>query len=199
MDSKVAATILGIVLGWCLSQLTDFFKSWRTRNKKIIAIRTEIADLNDWLISMSESVLYIIQVIELKEPIDSFPQKLYPFLIKEHFHEICMYIPREARIGITDLYASIEDINRSRALLEEHFENNEVLGHKTYNYIIALYGQVYSTQQKCHFLKCNPDGSFEKLKKYHNNILNDSSEIINEAKKEAVNIGIVALRKKHLG
>lgn len=199
MDSKVAATLFGIVLGWFLSQLTEFFKSRCTRNKKINAIRTEIADLNDWLIRMSQSVLYIIQVIELKEPIDSFPQKLYPFLIKEHFHEICMHIPREARIGIIDLYASIEDINRSISLLEKKFENNEVLGKKTYNNIIALYGQVYSTQQKCHFLKCNPDGSFEKLKKYQNNILNNYSENIDEAKKEAINLGIEALRKKYMG
>lgn len=199
MDSKVTATLLGIVLGWCLSQGTEFFKSWRTRNKKINAIRTEIADLNDWLIRMSHSVLYIIQIIELKQPIDSLPQKLYPFLIKEHFHEICMHIPREARIGITDLYASIEDINRSLSLLNEHFESNEVLGKRRYNIIISLYGQVYSTQQKCNFLKCNPDGSFEKLKKHQDSILNAHSVNISEAKKEAVNLGIEALREKYLG
>lgn len=199
MDSKVTATLLGIVLGWCLSQITEFFKSWRIRNKKIKAIRTEIADLNDWLIRMSESMLYIIQLIELKQPIDSFPQKLYPFLLKEHFHEICMHISREARIGITDLYASIEDINRSISLLEEHFERNGVLDKKTYNNIIALYGQVHSTQQKCNFLECNPDGSFEKLKKHQNNILNGYSDKINKAKKEALDLGIKALREKYFG
>uniref|UniRef100_E6XSA7 Uncharacterized protein n=1 Tax=Shewanella putrefaciens (strain 200) TaxID=399804 RepID=E6XSA7_SHEP2 len=197
MDSNVIATLLGTALGWSLSQITDFTKVNFTRSKKIEAIYTEISDLNDWLFRMDKFVLHTIQLIELNEPIKLLPQKLYFFLMKEHFHEICMYIPREARISITNIYASIEDINQAISQLEGHFENDENIGAKTYNNIIALYGQVNATQQKCCFLKFNPDGSFEKLKKHHNSILYYADENIEKAKKEAHKLGVKKLKEKY--
>lgn len=193
MDSKVTATLIGITLGWLLSQLTELVKKRAEQHKKIKAIQTEISDLNDWLIRMKESVLHTIQLIELKQPLTELPHKLYSFIIKEHFHEVCMHIPREARIGITEIYASINAINQMITELDQYCSDNGSLDQKRYDSIMSLYIQVSHTQRTCKFLKNHPDGSFEKLDLFWRQYSQTAEDEIKMAKNEAKTLGIEAL------
>lgn len=198
MDSKIIAVLVGIFVGWLLGQFTELFKEKRERKIKIKAIEVEISNLNDWLIRMSHTMRYMIQLIELEEPIGSMPQKLYPFMLKEYFPQVCMYIPREARIGITDLYASIGTINDTLDHLDEFFVKSDDSSQGFNEIALALYAQVLNTQFKCAFLKENPDGSFEKLNKAASELDSNISKNIIDAKAEATKLGIEKLNDKYL-
>ncbi|GAA3940892.1 hypothetical protein [Litoribacillus peritrichatus] len=153
MDERIIATLIGISTGWVLSQLTDFFKEKRIRNRKIIAINTELEDLSAWLERMKKTTRYSMMLALHKKNNHLIPTHLQKFLIDEHFHEICIYLTRDKRICITDIYNNINSINSSinelREVLDQQKDNSfkEIIDKNEGLYINAM-----ETKSKIDFL-----------------------------------------------
>lgn len=99
MDITIISALIGVGVGWLLSQLTDVVRE-KAEKKKIESIYTEASDVNTWVERMLKQAKYALQLIVLNERVTSIPGKIHTFIFDENFHEICMDISRDSRIGL---------------------------------------------------------------------------------------------------
>lgn len=188
MDIKIQSVLIGIIVGWLLSHATDYVKKRIERKRKINAIFIELADLSDWLNRMLLTSKYSIQLAVNRKLVTNVPAKLHKFLLNEYFHEICIFIPRGARLGITDCYGQIDYLNELIAQLESMLENPSKVDNK--EFLIkqkSLYSTASEIKFKIDFLIENKDGDMKKLKGaatlLSEKINNELTAIVTEANK----------------
>lgn len=165
MDVTIVATLLGVALGWLLSQLTESIKEKRNRKKKVQSLYLELSDNNAWLERMVKDAKFYLQLLVLGEDVYSRPGNIYTFIFEENFHEVSWYLPRGVRIGFTDYYNSIKTINELirdiKPLIDcDHEEKQEKMCSK----FEAIYSQAYMTHAKTGYLLHNPSANLENLR-----------------------------------
>ncbi|MFP2769377.1 hypothetical protein [Oceanisphaera sp. KMM 10153] len=164
MDVKIVSALIGVSLGWLLSQLTDLTKDKRRKRKVVESIYTELSDVNAWLVRMLHQTKYSLQLIVLSQEVTSVPGRIHTFIFDEHFHEICMDLSRSARIGLTDTYDSIKTINELINQLKELIDNQSGSNNKKLcKKFEAIYCIAYATEFKTRYLLNNRSGSMGDL------------------------------------
>lgn len=165
MDIKILAVLLGVGIGWALSQLTDYVKENLRRRQKIAAIYTELADVNAWLERMLKQVKYALQLIVLDQQVTGIPGRINKFIFDEYFHEICMYLSRDARIGLTDTYESIDVINelidQIKGIIDNQIDNPSKRLCQKFE---AIYSVAFEARFKTRFLYHNRKARMDELK-----------------------------------
>ncbi|TOQ70804.1 hypothetical protein [Vibrio parahaemolyticus] len=197
MEEKVAAALIGVVVGWIISQFTEVIKDRRNRRKKIEAVYTEATDIEAWLSRMLKQTEYSLQLALLKEQVTSVPSDLHVFMFEEHFHEICMHMPRDIRIGFTDYYGSVVHINQIieqiKNIIDSDCENNEKLIIK----LEALYSMVFSTRFKINTLLHMKSGDMSKLKGAAKKLDQESVESLLKVRDDAYRLGAQKIHERH--
>jgi hypothetical protein len=196
MDLKITSVLIGVILGWLLSQLTDFAKSRIDRKRKIKAIYIELEDISAWLSRLMYSSKQSIMLALNKKITTNAPTQLHKFLLDEYFSEICIYLPRDARLGLVDCYSQIENINEIVKQIVGLLENpSQVKSQDVVKKYTSLYCCVFESKFKVDFLIKNRDGDIRKLKgaalKLSEELKIELDEIFKEAQaKDAVKINM---------
>lgn len=187
MDVNIASALVGVGVGWLLSQLTDLAKDTRLKKQKIDSIYIELSDVNAWLERTLKQCKYALQLIVLNQPINSIPAKIHTFIFDEHFHEICINIPRDSRIGLTDSYDCIKNINelidQLKVLIDSH---NDDKIKKICQKFEAIYSVAFETRFKINYLINNKNCNMKDLKgvafKLDKQLNDEIMAIVQEAK-----------------
>ncbi len=198
MDVKIKSVLIGIFVGWLLSQATDVIKNRYERKRKIKAIYTELADLSKWLDRMLLTTKMTMQLALLKSIVTNVPPKLHKFLLDEYFHEICVYLPREARIGITDCYGHIDVINTLITQVEVILDDPTKISNK--ELIMkseAIYVNAAEAKFKIDFLIKNKSGDFELLKGVASELSGNITKELLSIRDEALNSTAEELNAKY--
>lgn len=165
MDIKIISVLVGVCLGWFLSQFTELVKLKVARKKKIEAIYTELRDISDWLARHMETSKHSILLAMNKKIATNIPSKIHKFLIDEYFHEVCAYLPRGARLGITDCYSQIENLNEISNQIGNLLEKpSEINNQHFIDKHTSMFCNAFETKFKIDFLMQNRDGDMQKLK-----------------------------------
>lgn len=187
MDIKIKSVLIGIAVGWLLSQGTELIKSRLVRRRKIKAIYVELADLSAWLHRHLLTAKLCIQLAVNRKIVTNIPTHLQKFLLDEYFHEICIYLPRGARLGLTECISQISYFNSTLEEISELLKSPSTVDNRDF---IAKYQSLYSvckeTKFKIDFLLQNRDGDLAKLHGAAEKLAKDTHDelqaIINEAK-----------------
>lgn len=190
MDIKIQSVLIGLVVGWLLSQATEIYKKWYDRKRKIKAIYTELDDLSAWLQRHLLTAKLCIQLAANKKTVTNLPAHLHKFLLDEYFHEVCIYLPRDARLGLTECISQINYLNNINDELAELLKKPSLVDN---NDFITKYQSLYSitkeTKFKIDFLLSNRDGDLRKLQgaaaKIRSEIQADLANIMKEAKEKS--------------
>jgi len=197
MDVSIISALIGVGLGWLLSQFTDIIKDKRRKSKVIDSVYTELSDINAWLISMLRQTKYSLQLIVLSQRVSSIPGKIHTFIFDEHFHEICMELSRDARIGLTDSYDSINTINELIDQLKELIDNqSESSNKKLCQKIEAVYSVAFDTEFKTRYLINNRNGKMSDLSGVAAELDQKLNDEISFIVKEAREIGVDGIKSK---
>ena len=198
MDVRIQSVLIGIIVGWILSQLTDLVKQKIERKQKIKAVYSELEDLSRWLASLIDTSKLSLQLAIKKAIVTTIPAKLNKLILDEYFHEICMYLPRDARFGITDCYSQIEVLNRLIEKLDIMLETPSTVSNRDIaNKCQGIFVNAMNTKFKVDYLVTNEDGDMHKLKGTADKL---SKQIENELEilvEEARNSTSEELQRKH--
>jgi hypothetical protein len=197
MDITIVSVLIGVGVGWLLSQLTDIAKEKRLKNRKIESIYTEASDINAWVERMLKQAKYALQLMVLNERVTSIPGRIHTFIFDEHFHEICMDISRDSRIGLTDTYDSVKTINelidQLKGLIDQE---NESQVKKLCQKFEAIYTIAFDVRFKTNYLINNRKGNMGDLKgvaiEMDKQLHNELTSIVKEAKE----IGLEGVNSK---
>ena len=165
MDDKIKSVLIGIAVGWVLSQLTDVIKRYLDKRKKIKAIYVELSDLSAWLDRMLQTTKHSMQLVLVEDRVTGIPAKLHTYLFDEYFHEVCIDLPRGARFGIVDAHATISHINK----LIDHYtdlldESTEITNIGILNKTEDIFVNATHAKFTIDFLLENRKGDLELLK-----------------------------------
>ncbi len=187
MDTNIIAVLVGVVVGWILSQLTEIVKEKKNREKKVESLYVELSDINAWLSRMKKEAKYSLQLLVLNEDVYSRPGSIYTFVFEEHFHEICSSLTRGARVGFTDCYDSIKTINELISDLKPLIDSeNDEKRRKLCSKFEAIYSMAFQTHAKTGYLLQNPSGNLDNLRgmavKLDENLEDELKNLAAEAK-----------------
>ncbi len=199
MDAKIQSVLLGVAVGWLLSQGTDFVKSRLQRRRKIKAIYVELSDLSAWLERHLFTAKYCIQLAHHKKIVTNIPTQLHKFLLDEYFHEICLYLPRGARLGFTECISQVSYFNGILDEISELLKTPTTIDNRIF---ISKYQSLYSvckeTKFKVDFLIENPDGDMSKLRGAAKRLATEINDELKNIVIDAKNSSPEELKKEHL-
>jgi len=191
MDVSIISALIGVGLGWLLSQLTDLIKEKRKKGVMVDSVYTELSDINAWLIRMLRQTKYALQLIVLRQRVTSIPGRVHTFIFDEHFHEICMDLSRDARVGLTDSYDSIKTINELIDQLKELIDDqSEDSNQKLCQKFEAIHCVAYDTEFKTRYLLNNRNGSMNDLAGVAIQLDQRLNDELDSIVKEAKEIGV---------
>lgn len=197
MEDKVVTVLIGVIVGWLMSQLSELIKERFRRRKKVEAVYTEAADVEAWLSRMLKQAEYSLQLAILKERITSIPSDLHVFMFEAHFHEICMYLPRGVRVGFTDYYGSVTHINhlldQLKDLIDSDVEQHEKLAEK----FEAIFAMAFTTKSKINVLLSMTDGDMGKLKGLAKKTDQDLKKSLLKIEQDAYALGVKKIRERY--
>lgn len=195
MDVNIVSALIGVGLGWLLSQLTDLIKEKRRKGKVVNSVYTELSDINAWLVRMLRQTKYALQLMVLDQRVSSIPGKIHTFIFDEHFHEICMELSRDARIGLTDSYDSIKTINELIDQLKELIDNQtENANQKLCQKFEAIYCVAFDAEFKTRYLLNNRNGRMSDLSGVAVELDKRINDELESIIKEANEIGVEGVR-----
>ncbi|MGP9802962.1 hypothetical protein [Rheinheimera sp. NSM] len=195
MDVNIISALIGVGLGWLLSQLTDLIKVKRRKVKIIDSVYVEISDINAWLVRMMRQTKYALQLIVLNQRVTSVPGRIHTFIFDEHFHEICMDLSRDARIGLTDSYDSIKTINELIAQLSELIDDQSD-SKRLCQKFEAIHSVAHDVEFKTRYLLNNRNGSMKDLVGVAIELDKNLNEELEFIVKEAKEIGVDGIKSK---
>ncbi len=113
--------IIGVIIGWGLSQFTDLLKIKLRRRKLKRALYQELAETGRWLATAKHVQEKSIQLSAHKALPEELQVPIPIHIYDNYFHELSIYLSEPERVAFNSIYSRVKRINSDAEILNSLF------------------------------------------------------------------------------